>query len=68
MSQASRRKVLLDPEVRGSRSKFKKLFHGKDSAHYVLFDKGKVQTARTHYGRLTTEFDKHIVEANELAP
>ncbi|RST54056.1 phage/plasmid primase, P4 family [Variovorax sp. DXTD-1] len=64
MSRASRHKVLLDPEVKGSRSKFKQFFHGKDPAHYAVFDKGEVKTAQTHYGRLTKEFDKHIVEAN----
>lgn len=64
MSPASRRKVLLDPGVKGSRSKFKQFFHGKDSAHFALFDKGEFKTARTRYGRLTKEFDKHIVEAN----
>lgn len=64
MSRPSRRKVLLDPEVKGSRSKFKQVFHGKDSAHFAIFDKGEVKTAQTHYGRLTKEFDKHIVEAN----
>lgn len=62
MSRASRIKLLR--EFKDVRRQFKQLFHGKDPAHFLSFQKGEFGTGQPYYGCLSARFDERIIEAN----
>lgn len=62
MTRSAHRKALL--ELNDERRRFKQFFHGREPAHFVLFEKGAFSKAESSYGSLSAKLQERIVEAN----
>lgn len=60
MSKQKRRKLLS--ELKAERRKFKRFFHGKKAAHFLIFRKG--ESGEAHFCALSSKFDDQIMRAN----